>query len=104
MSAEPTALYTAPVERIGRHEWRLDVHVHPLFGPCTRYRWRRPGERAWRDERDWPTRDANDGATAGLPAGLSRYYRRHRDAVRAALDGKSPVPPRQGELFELLEG
>lgn len=100
MPTKETVLYAAPVERIGRHEWMLRVDIDACYGNCTRYRWRRVGEIVWREEREWPTYDSNNGATGGLPRRLSRYFQRHRGAIEAALEGATPRSPTQGDLFD----
>ncbi|MFZ1494626.1 MAG: hypothetical protein WAU60_14595 [Candidatus Competibacter denitrificans] len=100
MPTEETVLHTAPVERIGRHEWTLQVYIHPCYRHGARYRWRRVGEIVGRDAREWPTYDSNNGVTGGLPRRLSRYVQRHRGAIEAALEGATPCSPTQGDLFD----
>lgn len=35
---DPVVLYTLPPIVIGRHEWVLQVYIHPEYGyPCIRY-------------------------------------------------------------------
>lgn len=94
---EETVLYETPTATVGRHEWRLQVYVHPPHGRCARYRWRRAGDTVWREDREWPSFDGNDGVTGGLPRRLATLFARHRAAVRAALEGRPP--PRQSDLF-----
>lgn len=102
MPTKETVFYTAPIERIGCHEWILQVYVHSSFYErCTRYWWRRVGEMVWRQEADWPRYDPHDGTTAGLPRRLSAYYQRHHDAIQVVLEGNTPPPPRQEGLFDV---
>ena len=97
MTVEGPVLLETPTALIGRHEWRLQVYVHPPYGRCTRYLWRRAGDAVWREGHSRPSFDGDDGVTGGLPRRLAAFYERHRAAVRAALEGRPP--PRQGGLF-----
>jgi hypothetical protein len=107
MSDEPTRydryhpIYATPPMTIGKHEWRLIVYPHYTGSNVTSYQWRGDAEDYWRDQRDWPRYNFNDGMYMGLPKTLVRLHEQHRGEIEAALKGipyQSPEPP-QAELF-----
>jgi hypothetical protein len=109
MNAPPSRhnpLYATPPMTIGKHEWRLIVYPYYSGGNVTEYQWRRGDEfglpeafrDTWHADRDWPRYDINDGMYAGLPRTLVRLYERHRDEIKAALEG-IPWQSPQADLF-----
>jgi hypothetical protein len=106
MSDEPTRydkyhpIYATPPMTIGKHEWRLIVYPYYTGGNVTSYQWRGDAEDYWRDQRDWPRYNFNDGMYMGLPKTLVRLHEQHRGEIEAALKGiPYPPQPQQAELF-----
>lgn len=85
--------FTSPPRQIGRHEWRAIV-VDSRFsfgGRVVDYEFRRLGDLPiWRNCREWPGYDADNGQTAGLPVAIARLYDQHRTAIQAACITSAP--------------
>ena len=90
---EPTAeynpwqaevLYRSPVWHIGKHDWRMVVYIHPRWGNCTGFEWRKPSAGRWGRDVDWP-RYNGDHCDGGIPSTLRKLYKAHKAEIKAAL-------------------
>ena len=97
-----TVLYETPIIRIGKHDWKLQVYQHPIYGNCTRYLWQRMITRdpkVWIAECEWPTYDGNE-THGGLPRTLAKLYARYKQEIENALDETNQLEaPQRTELF-----
>lgn len=84
-------LYATSPMTIGKHQWRLIVYTSQYYGIVSCFQWRRDGE-PWRDQRDWPRYDINDGTWGGMPKTLRTLWLRHQEEIRAALRGEIHAP------------
>jgi hypothetical protein len=81
----------------GRFEWRVIVYQQGWdktargFGPFTAYEWRPLGSSPWQAQEAWPSYDADNGATAGLPAVTRELYDRHRRTLRDIIAENKPA-------------
>lgn len=73
--------------KIGKHEWRVVVFAHEMYGPCTQYEFRGPkapwwkSEKAWSDaSRHWRGYDGNH-CYSGMPKGLTRLYEANKGKI-----------------------
>ena len=92
-SAYENVIRTSEPRRIGKHEWRLvqfrGIELHYVGDETSGkgryvetptvfvdYEWRRLDEpfEYWRQARDWPSYDLNNGHTRGLPVTLQKLY------------------------------
>jgi hypothetical protein len=93
---ENEIIYSTPVVKIGKHEWRMIVYPTIYYGNCTMYQFRGIIELSdgiifrdkWENETNWPKYDSDNGATAGLPKTLSRLYYRYEKEIEKALGEK----------------
>ena len=72
---------------IGKHEWRVVKYLAWIVVQhewCTGYEWRPVGSVDWRSEKEWPTFDADNGQTAGLPASVRKLFDRELPALTGA--------------------
>jgi len=94
---EDKIIYTTPVLKIGKHEWRVVVywremnyadnflmergtkfHVQNGQTPACHYEFRRCGEGIWTQQEHWPSYNSDDGCYGGMPIsmieGMSEKY------------------------------
>jgi hypothetical protein len=62
-----------------------------LDGATVDFQWRRTGSLEWRPAQDWPSYDANDGQTAGLPTRLRQLHAANRDWRERAQEAPLPL-------------
>ena len=92
-SAYENVIQISDPHKIGKHEWRLVQYrgtYQRYVGDGTKgkgryvetptvfvdYEWRRLGQpfEHWRQARDWPSYDSDNGQTRGLPVTLRKLY------------------------------
>lgn len=65
--------------KIGKHQWRMKIYTHSIYGNCTDYEWKDPYG-IWRSMKQWPRYDLNDTYN-GCPKSLSKLFYEHLDIV-----------------------
>jgi hypothetical protein len=84
---------------IGKHQWRIIVTPEGH----TRYEFKRPPikvggfmvtDNSWRNYREWPGYDFNDGTYGGLPRTLRKLWEANRVEIERILYGKKPAQGR----------
>jgi hypothetical protein len=94
---------SAPM-KIGKHFWRIVIHdyemPHGRATQCTAYEFKRSPIKAgdfmvtddtWRNYREWPGYDFNDGTYGGLPRTLRKLWDRNRVEIERILHGTEPA-------------
>ena len=89
-------IFSTPISRLGKHEWRMIVYEKTDYTGkpvrLTEYQWRPVfqtwGDTRWQSEEKWPRYNGNDGTHAGCPKSLARIYRTHQPAIESALANK----------------
>jgi hypothetical protein len=91
---------SAPM-KIGKHFWRIVVRDYEMpngkVTRCTAYEFKRPPIKAggfmvtddtWRNYREWPGYDFDDGTYGGLPKTLRKLWEVNRVEIERILHGK----------------
>ena len=83
-------LYRTPIWRIGKHEWRMVVYIHPRWGNCTGFEWRKSANARWSRDVDW-ARYNGDHCDAGCRAPFANSTKPTRPKSKRPLT----LPPRR---------
>jgi hypothetical protein len=95
-------IYESPPMKIGKHQWRIVITPQGY----TQYEFKRPPiklggfmvtDDTWRNYREWPEYDINDGTYGGMPRTLRKLWEANRLEIERILYGKEPA---QMELLQ----